>query len=606
MPDPTDGPQRNGIPACDKALYAILAVACFFLFMQSDVIRTGSDSFKYLNGHIRDFYEVGGDYGPSEYLPSNFIVFAVWNLPLKLLGYDCQSLLSVRWAAFWFKLASVLGILLSAAMLYRVSKRIGLAKPDAQMAVVLWLSMPLMLFGSLILGQYDSFYLFLTLWALDLFLEGKLFRFSLLMGIAITFKYFPIFLYFPLLFLREKRIGAIFKHAALFAVPFAAEVFFYRSSPGFRAHVLELGLNTRAFAAAFVLADYHEGIAVAIFPMLWFLLCGFAYFRDSTEDRLGYDAVYLCLAGMSVFLSMVFWHPHWFVLLTPFLVLTTLLHKRSARFLLVDAALMLLVVAFAVHCWPGNVDFTTFKWGLLKVTDVLPRLNPLYWSSDLNLKMGDIYRVGNLTQYQTAIAACLLLNVLLKFPDNSGACCPAGAAARIRANWGLVRFRYYSGIALFLIPASVCLLWAPGEMIYRIRQENKAPLAFVKDVGGQNRVEVVFKANCKHLQALSIMLLPDNSHPGQYEVRLSDMAGHELLKKSLPRLMRNENYSVLLGGLAVNPGEFYKFEIARAGVGQHRPISVMYPKDWSDPNLYTLVNGVKQPFSICFALSGKK
>ena len=73
----------RGWDLADGILFAALAVLSFFCFQQRDLMHTVGCSVGYLNGHFADFYDYCGTFGihPS-YLPSVYLVFAVWNIPM--------------------------------------------------------------------------------------------------------------------------------------------------------------------------------------------------------------------------------------------------------------------------------------------------------------------------------------------------------------------------------------------------------------------------------------------------------------------------------------------------------------------------------------------
>ena len=71
----------------DYVAFAAIAVFCFLVFQQSDLLHTAGCSYGYLNGHFRDFYDYCGtfDIHPA-YMPSFYLIFAIWNIPMRLFG----------------------------------------------------------------------------------------------------------------------------------------------------------------------------------------------------------------------------------------------------------------------------------------------------------------------------------------------------------------------------------------------------------------------------------------------------------------------------------------------------------------------------------------
>ena len=61
----------------DYLIFLVIALFCFFVFQQTDLVHTTGCSYGYLNGHILDFYDYCAEFDihPS-YLPSTYILFA--------------------------------------------------------------------------------------------------------------------------------------------------------------------------------------------------------------------------------------------------------------------------------------------------------------------------------------------------------------------------------------------------------------------------------------------------------------------------------------------------------------------------------------------------
>ena len=70
--------------------FSILAILCFVSFQYSyDLSHTIACTYALLNGHIKDFYDFCMEqYQEINYMPTTYLVFAIWNLPLKILGVN--------------------------------------------------------------------------------------------------------------------------------------------------------------------------------------------------------------------------------------------------------------------------------------------------------------------------------------------------------------------------------------------------------------------------------------------------------------------------------------------------------------------------------------
>ena len=107
-------------------VFGVCAVLCYLFFCYQDILATAQHAYSYLDGRIIDFYsasnEMDGNAYGANYLPTTFILFAVWNLPLKLFGaapaFACDWSLGF---VMWNKLLPTLFLFGSAVLMYRLA-----------------------------------------------------------------------------------------------------------------------------------------------------------------------------------------------------------------------------------------------------------------------------------------------------------------------------------------------------------------------------------------------------------------------------------------------------------------------------------------------------
>ena len=123
----------RGISVLQWVMFAVVAAFCFLFFCHQDVLITAGHAGEYLKGHITDFYsacvDTDGLYG-ANYLPTTFIVFAIWNIPMKLFGLLPQYM--GDWSAvfaFWNKLLPTICYFVSGYLMYHITVcRLGFDK----------------------------------------------------------------------------------------------------------------------------------------------------------------------------------------------------------------------------------------------------------------------------------------------------------------------------------------------------------------------------------------------------------------------------------------------------------------------------------------------
>lgn len=385
---------------------------------------------------------------------------------------------------------------------------------QAQWNTLVWITSPVFLFGVVLFGQLDIITVFLTLWALRFYRKGNLVPFSLLLGIAITFKYFPFFVFVPLLLLVEKRPARIALNGLVFAIPYALVVLPYLASPAFHSDVLSRSIVQRVFTMG---TPYIHDLKLSFFVAAWVFICGFAYYRH-TENQEERDtwSIYLCLASLTALFSLVLWHPQWLVWLTPFIVLATLRHQRRAFFLTVETAFFFFMVAFSCQFFPQNVDEQMLVHGVLGATGALDRINPHLMDPQHALTMGKIYGMFPLPLAISCVAAAQFIMLFFAYPKRAEANVGWEASlTSLQGTLGTLRMRYYGGLALFVVPALLCL-FMPANPAGRTwfgapPPSPTAPAADAYDLGPPNSVTQVFvpgRARVTHLlfQAQTLIL----------------------------------------------------------------------------------------------------
>lgn len=331
--------------------FYLLVLACGFLFFQQrDLYHTVGSCFAMLDGHFLDFYDVNrAKFVRDEYLPIMYAIFAVWNIPVKLLGLvDDPAKLPFAVLA-WSKLLLVLCFFGTAAAVGRSARTIGNGNPAREkLAARFFATAPIALFAVAVLGQYDIIGLLFAMWGFAFYLERRLPAFAWCFAVAACFKYFPLAIFFPLLFLAEKNILRLAKLTLIALSLLLVQIGVWSLDPFFR--------NTFFLHP---LQKMHEAGHVFLTPLLlaaYAAGCLYAYFKKPrTEATFHTFAVFLPIFAFGVFFLTVTWHPQWIIVVMPFFALACLLVDAPAM-LLLDWIGMLAFVWIDVNYWNTNCD----------------------------------------------------------------------------------------------------------------------------------------------------------------------------------------------------------------------------------------------------------
>lgn len=356
----------------DYWIYGLSLGLCLLLFKQSDLTHTNSSSFAYLHGHFWDFYDYNSSrMGDNNYLPIFYWIFAVWNLPLKLLGLIPEVtnqtwMLSTPIQTLWSKTLLTLFFFGAVILVRKISDRIcplELSSPGhAQTLVptILFSTSPIAIFSVFIFSGYDIFGVFFTLLGLLAYFQKKWKWFVLWFSIAISFKYFAAFIYLPLVLIIEKRFFYLVIYGALGVLFTALQFGMYWHSEVFAGQIFHL-VSIKA-------AESPTNLRSVIMNLAYCLMCGYLYFSpiDFDVKKGGWyqRAIFACLLSYAFLFSWVKWHPQWILMITPFICLS-FLFIQSQRVLLVLETLGYLGFAiYTMNNWAGNVDNTMVYGGV--------------------------------------------------------------------------------------------------------------------------------------------------------------------------------------------------------------------------------------------------
>jgi len=441
----------NGL---DVYFYFAVLVFCYFVFNHGDILQTAGSSFTYFNGHINDFYEINKllFVDTNTYLPFTYILFAIWNIPIKLLGIVNQATMNVGYVIFWYKLLTTLFFVGSAFCFYKIGKAIGLNKANSTLLTIIWISSPILIFSQFVFGQVDIFTMFFVLLGLYYFIKKNIWLFILFFSIAITFKYFPMFIFIPLILLVEKNPKKIFLYFTSVLIPTCLQVLFYVGSSVFRMDVIEAGHALPRLTAAFITVG--PDINIYLFLLFWFIISGLCYYLKPIEDKNKFyqTVFYVCLLVSCVLFILISWHPQWVLFITPFLAITTFMHRKIKEFLFLDFIMMFAFVGVSVAVFQINVDQDMFRLG------VLGRFNMNLFDPEKTLRMAKLFILGK-NMYSTLFRSLLILNILCKFPNKANQWSGGENLAAVGTYWNYARLRFFGGMAIFIIPAFICFFY---------------------------------------------------------------------------------------------------------------------------------------------------
>lgn len=378
--NPKRGPVR-----LDYALFGIGMVVCFLLFNHPDIQETARHAYiliqSTLDGDFLNFFEntfsrvYGYPYvNAAHYNILMYILYAIWELPLYLIERIGGFAFSDLMLSLWCKVIGVSFYLGCGFLVQRIAQQLHCRKTACRWAPLMFWLNPISFFTTVVMGQYDSICLFFTLWALVLFFEKKYWKFVLMAGVGIVFKFFPLFLMIPLLLLVEKRPLRLLGYGAASLWLYLPTTLLFIGRTGDAAFFNQL-MSQRLFASVF-----SGGMMDASrFGLVMILICVAAYLYHPADDWALRDAaLYGSMVVLSCLFLLVLWHPQWVILLVPFLLLVGMRQRDRAAFAYLNGAFCIGFFLLTAMVFPKGLEGNLLDLGALS-----PVIGPLYGLAEL-------------------------------------------------------------------------------------------------------------------------------------------------------------------------------------------------------------------------------
>lgn len=592
----TKATKSKAVTILDWVILAVLTVVCFFCFNQGDIRHTAGSSFGYLTGHFADFYDYNGSLGLGDaYMPSTYLLFAIWNIPIKLLGLVTGPTMNLSIPILqWNKLMPTLFFFGCAYLMYRILLLLNASARQAKIGAYLFLSSPIAFFSQFMFGQYDSLTLFFMMLGIYYWIKDKRIPFILCFAFALTFKYTALLVFVPLLLLREKRYWRVILSGILVMLPIMLMIAFYIRSDSFRHNVFGFGAVSYILSVSFN-ATYFP---ISVIVVLWLMICGVAFFHDC-KDRAELCQWGVFLSSLVCFLifGLCQWHPQWLMFMTPFLVLGAIYNHKAKEMLFFEFLLMVAYVVVTTSMWSNHVDQRLFEWGIfrplvLQKGEFVLTIRKLYLSLPLILT------------FSTFVGILLILTVYKHphFLRNRFSDSLENAAA-------MIRVRFIGGLAVFLVPAFICfgvLLTQPDRIVSY--SPHTTPLATLTE---QSDVRQYFTASGFELTRIGVYTTTHEqfTEDGALIIGVYDAETDARIAETSRELRYFSGddlyFNIDMDATPIQAGRQYYLTFCLAGTGGDASLCLYrVPDGTATDTTYAMLDGEAQNFNLCLTLYG--
>lgn len=379
-----------------RGMWIIMVLSFFFCFISmyySDIWQTYHDSLTLLDcireGKFLEYYEIN----KALYFIPCYIIFGIWNLPVWVLsrfwGVNADSVGCFLWSK---------GIVLLFAigciwMIYCILKKLEYG--DLEYTLFLFVSSLFFAFPVMVATQYDVVELFFLLSAMYYYAKDQKlsWRFLLFFSVAISIKYFAVFIFFLVVLIEEKRILCIVRNmflGVLFAVismlPFWT-----------RGYWNGLSGHNIGFAYRLLVESIPGGLSpISIFLLGYFMLCATAYFlkKKSIKENFRF-IIWLSTAFFMLLFTFVDCHPYWIVLYLPFMIIMIKEYQKNLKVNILFETIMEIVMILMQGMLYNWVYFSGNLFGSLLI-------KPKRMNQNVNLR--SFLGIG-----EEAVALCLVV-----------------------------------------------------------------------------------------------------------------------------------------------------------------------------------------------------
>lgn len=404
-------------------LFTLLALS-YATFMYGDIKVTFEHSMNFLDavfaGKPQDFYQIAIDnstFGhPAVYDIPLYALFAIWNLPIYLIHQITGfSFLTSTSALLWVKSAMVLATLIGAWLVAKIGREIGLSKSRQKWLVVIFLSSLTVVMPVFVVVQYDIFLVVAMLAGILAYIKGNTKQFIWWFILANTLKLFALFVFIPLLLLKEKRLSRIIGYSFLGITGIIASRLLYFGDSAYKAST---GGFTEAMLSRLTATGFqwqYPGYIIPLFVVAMVGIIIFAYVKElNTKKEIQSFAIYTPFAIFLVFCAIVPLNPYWIILLAPFATLIAFTNPKYLK------ANLLLETAFGfslllIYLISGFQMFNNGVFTSLLFSRFVDPANPQRFQSprDVLAAVGIADQVTFLIGFMIAVA---IASLILNFP----------------------------------------------------------------------------------------------------------------------------------------------------------------------------------------------
>lgn len=317
----------------------------------------------------------------------------LWCLPVNIL-YKIKWFEPANvWTVLWYKSFIIIFFWLGIREMVAISKKIGIEEKYRKWMIYIFATSVLVALPTFHIAQSDTIYVYFLLKGLNAYLDDDYKKFVLFFALAIDCKYMAVFMFIPLVLLREKRILYIIRDAILGVIIIPLQIIWFKivvwldklvfhsgeviekidsvvsnetttASNGMAAYADKINTDNLGFMSHvyhkmlfFEVPAIRKEYAASILVVMFALLCIWCFLRKRNADTRTRDALYIGFVSMTLLFAWSSPNPYWIVAMYPVTFMMMYNNRKRLRINL------LLEMGFSLTMFLIYLDSMPFVYG---------------------------------------------------------------------------------------------------------------------------------------------------------------------------------------------------------------------------------------------------
>jgi hypothetical protein len=263
-----------------------------------------------------------------------YTIYAVWSIPVWIINHimGIENLVAIP-ILIWYKLLLALFAVWSVYLVGKIAEIVcGDKKEEIQLQYVCSVFFVFPIFA---IAQCDIIGLCFVLLGIRAYLQEENKKFILYFAVAMTMKYFALFIFIPLVLYRYRRLNKMAVALGAGIVLIAISMLIIMNSTGGSAAIKDDSYYVNNHMLEFNYFNIEIGNfygPIGLFGLFYMITCIIAYIVPNNEkNQKTQYTIWLCLAGYMCFFIFYPCNFYWYILLAPFLILQSYIHPKKRK-----------------------------------------------------------------------------------------------------------------------------------------------------------------------------------------------------------------------------------------------------------------------------------